>query len=114
MAAAAEQGGGPSAAAVPPPHSAAGGAGALAEGKRFAAISREGALVFNNVMLSAILAVVLLGTLYPLRHLRMQDNKLGGNFTDFDTLGNLRQLVTLDLYNNKLTGKTVFRMLRRV
>ena len=41
-------------------------AGALAEGKRFAAISREGALVFNNVMLSAILAVVLLGTLYPL------------------------------------------------
>ena len=41
-------------------------AGALVEGKRFAAISREGALVFNNVMLSAILAVVLLGTLYPL------------------------------------------------
>ncbi len=40
--------------------------GALAEGKRFAVISREGALVFNNVMLSAILAVVLLGTLYPL------------------------------------------------
>ncbi|MCU0949414.1 MAG: heme lyase CcmF/NrfE family subunit [Porphyrobacter sp.] len=28
--------------------------------------SREGALVFNNVMLSAILAIVLLGTLYPL------------------------------------------------
>ncbi len=41
-------------------------AGALAEGKRFVALSREGALVFNNVMLSAILAVVLLGTLYPL------------------------------------------------
>ncbi|GAB5349658.1 heme lyase CcmF/NrfE family subunit [Alteriqipengyuania sp. 357] len=41
-------------------------AGALAEGKRFAVVSREGALVFNNVMLSAILAVVLLGTLYPL------------------------------------------------
>ncbi|AOL94529.1 heme lyase CcmF/NrfE family subunit [Porphyrobacter sp. LM 6] len=41
-------------------------AGAVAEGKRFAAISREGALVFNNVMLSAILAIVLLGTLYPL------------------------------------------------
>ena len=41
-------------------------AGALSEGKRFAAVSREGALVFNNVMLSAILAVVLLGTLYPL------------------------------------------------
>ena len=41
-------------------------ASAVAEGKRFAAFSREGALVFNNVMLSAILAIVLLGTLYPL------------------------------------------------
>lgn len=41
-------------------------AGAVAEGKRFALVSREGALVFNNVMLSAILAIVLLGTLYPL------------------------------------------------
>jgi cytochrome c-type biogenesis protein CcmF len=41
-------------------------AGSVAEGKRFAVMSREGALVFNNVMLSAILAIVLLGTLYPL------------------------------------------------
>jgi cytochrome c-type biogenesis protein CcmF len=41
-------------------------ASAVSEGKRFAAFSREGALVFNNVMLSAILAIVLLGTLYPL------------------------------------------------
>ena len=41
-------------------------AGAVAEGTRFAAVSREGALVFNNVMLSGILAIVLLGTLYPL------------------------------------------------
>ncbi|MEO1489907.1 MAG: heme lyase CcmF/NrfE family subunit, partial [Pseudomonadota bacterium] len=41
-------------------------AGHIAEGKRFTATSREGALVFNNVMLSAILAIVLLGTLYPL------------------------------------------------
>lgn len=41
-------------------------AGDVAEGKRFAVVSREGALVFNNVMLSAILAIVLLGTLYPL------------------------------------------------
>jgi len=41
-------------------------AGAVAEGKRFSFSSREGALVFNNVMLSAILAIVLLGTLYPL------------------------------------------------
>ncbi len=41
-------------------------AGSIAEGKRFTFTSREGALVFNNVMLSAILAIVLLGTLYPL------------------------------------------------
>ncbi len=41
-------------------------ASSISEGKQFAATSREGALVFNNVMLSAILAIVLLGTLYPL------------------------------------------------
>jgi cytochrome c-type biogenesis protein CcmF len=41
-------------------------AGTVAEGERFALASREGALVFNNVTLSAILAIVLLGTLYPL------------------------------------------------
>ncbi|SMQ73886.1 cytochrome c-type biogenesis protein CcmF [Altererythrobacter xiamenensis] len=41
-------------------------AGSVSEGQRFKALSREGALVFNNVMLSAILGIVLLGTLYPL------------------------------------------------
>ncbi len=41
-------------------------AASVSEGKRFAAISREGALVLNNVALSAILAIVLFGTLYPL------------------------------------------------
>ena len=41
-------------------------AGSIAEGERFALVSREGALVVNNVLLSAILGVVLLGTLYPL------------------------------------------------
>jgi cytochrome c-type biogenesis protein CcmF len=41
-------------------------AGSVTEGKRFAVVSREGALVFNNVMLSAILGIVLFGTLYPL------------------------------------------------
>ena len=41
-------------------------AGAISEGTRFALASREGSLVVNNVLLSAILAVVLLGTLYPL------------------------------------------------
>ncbi|BBC73621.1 c-type cytochrome biogenesis protein CcmF [Altererythrobacter sp. B11] len=41
-------------------------ANTVAEGERFAVLSREGALVVNNVMLSAILGIVLLGTLYPL------------------------------------------------
>jgi cytochrome c-type biogenesis protein CcmF len=41
-------------------------ASTISEGERFALVSREGALVINNVMLSAILGVVLLGTLYPL------------------------------------------------
>ena len=41
-------------------------AGSIAEGERFSMTSREGALVFNNVMLCAILGVVLMGTLYPL------------------------------------------------
>ena len=41
-------------------------AGTISEGERFAVTSREGALVINNVMLSATLGIVLLGTLYPL------------------------------------------------
>ena len=41
-------------------------AGTVSEGERFAVTSREGALVVNNVMLSSILGIVLLGTLYPL------------------------------------------------
>ena len=41
-------------------------AGTVNEGQRFAIVSRESALVFNNVMLSAVLGIVLLGTLYPL------------------------------------------------
>src|SRR3546814_17188980 len=36
------------------------------EGKQFEAVSREGALVVNNLLLSAILGIVLVGTLYPL------------------------------------------------
>ena len=41
-------------------------AGTVTEGKRFGLVSREAALVFNNVMLSGILGIVLIGTLYPL------------------------------------------------
>ncbi len=38
----------------------------VAEGRQFTVFSRESALVVNNVMLSAILGIVLFGTLYPL------------------------------------------------
>jgi cytochrome c-type biogenesis protein CcmF len=41
-------------------------AATVSEGERFALTSREGALVFNNVALSATLGIVLVGTLYPL------------------------------------------------
>ncbi|MXP24640.1 heme lyase CcmF/NrfE family subunit [Altererythrobacter indicus] len=41
-------------------------ANTISEGQQFRAVSREGALVINNVALSAILGIVLLGTLYPL------------------------------------------------
>ncbi|MGH6786191.1 MAG: heme lyase CcmF/NrfE family subunit [Novosphingobium sp.] len=41
-------------------------AGSVSEGERFALISREGALVINNVALTGTLGIVLIGTLYPL------------------------------------------------
>jgi cytochrome c-type biogenesis protein CcmF len=41
-------------------------AGTISEGERFSVVSREGALVVNNVALSGILVLVLFGTLYPL------------------------------------------------
>ncbi len=38
----------------------------VAEGARFALVSREGGLVLNNLLLSVILGIVFVGTLYPL------------------------------------------------
>jgi len=40
--------------------------GTVREGSRFDLVSREGSLVANNLLLSAILGIVLIGTLYPL------------------------------------------------
>ncbi len=40
--------------------------GTVREGNKFDIVSREGALVFNNLLLSVILVIVLVGTLYPL------------------------------------------------
>ena len=41
-------------------------AGAVREGKSFALFSREGGIVVNNLLLTAILFIVLVGTLYPI------------------------------------------------
>jgi cytochrome c-type biogenesis protein CcmF len=41
-------------------------AGKVAEGRQFAPVSREAALVANNLLLCAMLGVVLVGTLYPM------------------------------------------------
>ena len=40
--------------------------GTVREGKQFALLSREGGIVANNIFLSVILAIVLVGTLWPL------------------------------------------------
>ncbi len=40
--------------------------GTVREGSQFDLVSREGALIANNLLLSAILGIVLVGTLYPL------------------------------------------------
>lgn len=40
--------------------------GLVKEGSQFEPVSREGALVANNLLLSAILGIVFIGTLYPL------------------------------------------------
>ena len=48
----------------------------LTGGGLFAPVSREGALVFNNLFLSAITATVLIGTLYPLFYEAVTDNKI--------------------------------------
>ncbi len=40
--------------------------GTVKQGNVFALVSREGALVVNNLLLSVILGIVLIGTLYPL------------------------------------------------
>jgi len=51
-------------------------AGTVREGAPFDAVSREGGLVLNNLLLSAILGVVFVGTLYPLAAEALSGTKL--------------------------------------
>ena len=50
--------------------------GTVREGSRFDPVSREGALVINNLLLTAILGIVLVGTLYPLMAESLSGEKL--------------------------------------
>jgi cytochrome c-type biogenesis protein CcmF len=50
--------------------------GTVKEGSGFEPVSREGALVINNLLLSIILGVVMVGTLYPLAAEAMTGEKL--------------------------------------
>src|SRR6185369_3590719 len=50
--------------------------GTVREGSRFDPVSREGALVINNLLLTAVLGIVLVGTLYPLVVESMTGDKL--------------------------------------
>jgi cytochrome c-type biogenesis protein CcmF len=54
------------------------------EGSQFELVSREGALVANNLFLSAILGVVLIGTLYPLAVEALTGEKLSVGPPYFD------------------------------
>jgi cytochrome c-type biogenesis protein CcmF len=47
--------------------------GSVREGKQFTLLSREGGIVANNIFLSVILAIVLVGTLWPLAAEAMGD-----------------------------------------
>ena len=66
------------------------------EGSQFELVSREGALVANNLLLSAILGVVLIGTLYPLFIEGLTGDKLSVGPPYFDaTAGPLALLLVV-------------------
>jgi len=58
--------------------------GKLAEGPRFELVSREAALVGNNLLLTVILGIVFLGTLYPLFVEALTGTKLSVGAPYFD------------------------------
>lgn len=59
-------------------------AGTLSQGGLFAPISREGALVLNNLLLTAACATVLVGTLYPLALEALTGEKISVGAPFFD------------------------------
>ena len=72
--------------------------GTVPGGSRFDAISREGSLVFNNLLLSVILVIVLIGTLYPLALEAMTGTKLSVGAPYFNaTAGPLALVLALTM-----------------
>ncbi|WOK36818.1 heme lyase CcmF/NrfE family subunit [Sphingomonas sp. C3-2] len=59
--------------------------GTVREGSQFELVSREGSLVANNLLLSAILGIVLIGTLYPLAAEAVSGEKLSVGPPYFNT-----------------------------
>nr|WP_276591794.1 heme lyase CcmF/NrfE family subunit [Sphingomicrobium nitratireducens] len=78
--------------------------GGVREGERFDLVSREGALVANNLLLSVILALVFIGTLYPLAAEAL-DERISVGPPYFNTVvGPLALLLGLLLYVGPLLG----------
>ncbi len=70
--------------------------GSVAEGNRFEPVSREAALVANNLLLTVILVIVLAGTLYPLALEGASGEKISVGAPYFDsTAGPLALLLML-------------------
>jgi cytochrome c-type biogenesis protein CcmF len=59
----------------------------ITEGSRFALVSREGGLVLNNLLLSVILGIVFVGTLYPLFVEALTGEKLSVGPPYFNAVG---------------------------
>ncbi len=69
--------------------------GTVREGNRFEPVSREGALVFNNLLLSIILVIVMIGTLYPLALEAMTGDKISVGAPYFNSAAGPVALVLL-------------------
>ncbi len=71
--------------------------GSVAEGTRFDVVSREAALVANNLLLTVILVVVLAGTLYPLALEGLADAKISVGAPYFNSVAGPLALVLMTL-----------------
>ena len=71
--------------------------GTVSEGSRFDIVSREAALVLNNLMLTVVLVVVLAGTLYPLALEATSGTKISVGAPYFNSVAGPIALITMVL-----------------